>query len=217
MAPAHLKLRHHLTALASQLPTPELSKNSRRRSGLICLAPLFWRRAFHIKRSAFPRQPPLPRKSFCDEFSGGSAAEPEPLKVSDALGRTQNTWKPPDQSSLHNVCRTGIWPFGRCKLLLLQRIYCLRSRAAGAPLGRQMIGDAPCACEAPLRTHLDTNRIGGAERDRTADPLLAKQVLSQLSYSPTSRWYCQIQPREWWARADSNCRPHAYQACALTT
>jgi hypothetical protein len=26
---------------------------------------------------------------------------------------------------------------------------------------------------------------GGAERDRTADPLLAKQVLSQLSYSPT--------------------------------
>ena len=28
---------------------------------------------------------------------------------------------------------------------------------------------------------------GGAERDRTADPLLAKQVLSQLSYSPTLR------------------------------
>ena len=27
--------------------------------------------------------------------------------------------------------------------------------------------------------------FGGAERDRTADPLLAKQVLSQLSYSPT--------------------------------
>ena len=27
-------------------------------------------------------------------------------------------------------------------------------------------------------------KIGGAERDRTADPLLAKQVLSQLSYSP---------------------------------
>ena len=28
------------------------------------------------------------------------------------------------------------------------------------------------------------NELGGAERDRTADPLLAKQVLSQLSYSP---------------------------------
>ena len=33
---------------------------------------------------------------------------------------------------------------------------------------------------------LDTNRFGGAERDRTADPLLAKQMLSQLSYSPIS-------------------------------
>src|SRR5471032_886537 len=29
-------------------------------------------------------------------------------------------------------------------------------------------------------------RSGGADRDRTGDPLLAKQVLSQLSYSP--RW-----------------------------
>jgi hypothetical protein len=28
-------------------------------------------------------------------------------------------------------------------------------------------------------------RFGGADRDRTGDPLLAKQVLSQLSYSPT--------------------------------
>ena len=26
---------------------------------------------------------------------------------------------------------------------------------------------------------------GGADRDRTGDPLLAKQVLSQLSYSPS--------------------------------
>ena len=30
-------------------------------------------------------------------------------------------------------------------------------------------------------------RDGGAERDRTVDPLLAKQVLSQLSYSPNGR------------------------------
>ena len=28
------------------------------------------------------------------------------------------------------------------------------------------------------------NGFGGADRDRTDDPLLAKQVLSQLSYSP---------------------------------
>ena len=30
-------------------------------------------------------------------------------------------------------------------------------------------------------------RIGGGRRDRTDDPLLAKQVLSQLSYAPRHR------------------------------
>ena len=40
-----------------------------------------------------------------------------------------------------------------------------------------------------MRTHnltkfLKNKKSGGAKRDRTADPLLAKQVLSQLSYSP---------------------------------
>ena len=49
--------------------------------------------------------------------------------------------------------------------------------------------------------------IGGGERDRTDDLLLAKQALSQLSYTPQINW---------WARVDLNYRPHAYQACALT-
>ena len=38
-----------------------------------------------------------------------------------------------------------------------------------------------------IKTHtssLRKKRIGGGERDRTDDPLLAKQVLSQLSYTP---------------------------------
>jgi len=56
-------------------------------------------------------------------------------------------------------------------------------------------------------------RFGGAERDRTADPLLAKQVLSQLSYSPNL--WVQLGKR-WWAWVDSNYRPHPYQGCALT-
>ena len=47
---------------------------------------------------------------------------------------------------------------------------------------------------------------GGDERARTADLLRARQALSQLSYIPV-----------WWAWIDSNDRPHAYQACALTT
>jgi hypothetical protein len=42
--------------------------------------------------------------------------------------------------------------------------------------------------------------VGGAGRDRTDDPLLAKQVLSQLSYSPSagpggSGWIRTIDPR----------------------
>ena len=37
-----------------------------------------------------------------------------------------------------------------------------------------------------LRTFSLTFRSGGDKRDRTADPLLAKQVLSQLSYTPIS-------------------------------
>ena len=38
-----------------------------------------------------------------------------------------------------------------------------------------------------IKTHtssLRKKRLGGGERDRTDDPLLAKQVLSQLSYTP---------------------------------
>lgn len=42
---------------------------------------------------------------------------------------------------------------------------------------------------------LNTNRFGGAERDRTADPLLAKQVLSQLSYSPSSSITSRTKPQ----------------------
>ena len=93
-----------------------------------------------------------------------------------------------------------------------------------------------------ISTALSTpNCIGGAERDRTADPLLAKQVLSQLSYSPIQvapqgfnqeirqrlnhksiqtiqdqQLRSKRKSKSWWARVDSNYRPHAYQACALT-
>ena len=34
------------------------------------------------------------------------------------------------------------------------------------------------------RPKISGSRVGGASRDRTDDPLLAKQVLSQLSYGP---------------------------------
>ena len=74
---------------------------------------------------------------------------------------------------------------------------------------------------------------GGARRDRTDDLMLAKHALYQLSYGPIqerpagelSSSLIRCRPSRlglrhtmwWWAQADSNCRPHAYQACALTS
>ena len=154
------------------------------------------------------------------------------------MGKT-HTWKPPDQSSLHNFAEQA------------------PSLSPSANLFFFKDKDV-------FHSHQHQN-LGGAERDRTADPLLAKQVLSQLSYSPiqvrTSRQCQEIrqrlnhpiqtqtktmqnrhpiqgaspsrlvarpvrsaapkvrtarQDKTWWARVDSNYRPHAYQACALT-
>ena len=72
--------------------------------------------------------------------------------------------------------------------------------------------------------------VGGGDRIRTDDLLLAKQVLSQLSYSPIQipgiRCQvsdhlmpdpCHLASENWWAREDLNLRPHAYQARALTS
>ena len=81
----------------------------------------------------------------------------------------------------------------------------------------------------PNSLALSSPIVGGADRIRTGDPLLAKQVLSQLSYSPIQipglRCQvsallmpdpCQLASENWWAREDLNFRPHAYQARALT-
>jgi hypothetical protein len=70
-------------------------------------------------------------------------------------------------------------------------------------------------CGHAFRGWIRAKLSGGASRDRTDDPLLAKQVLSQLSYGPM------IGPERpkipWWVWEDSNLRPHPYQGCALTT
>ena len=39
---------------------------------------------------------------------------------------------------------------------------------------------------------IDFQEVGGRDRDRTGDPLLAKQVLSQLSYTPTCNYMIPI-------------------------
>jgi hypothetical protein len=55
---------------------------------------------------------------------------------------------------------------------------------------------SPPERRAPTR---DVTEFGGGERNRTDDPLLAKQVLSQLSYTPRilggSGWIRTIDPR----------------------
>ncbi len=72
---------------------------------------------------------------------------------------------------------------------------------------------------------------GGGERNRTVDLLLAKQALSQLSYTPIRSQNADVRRQRvamtdtrdlvfrllnWWAGEDLNLRPHAYQARALT-
>ena len=81
----------------------------------------------------------------------------------------------------------------------------------GLPEGR--LGDGTRALQflscAALRRSV-TSEGGGDEETRTPDPLLAKEMLYQLSYVPAGR-------REWWAFLDSNQRPLPYQGSALTS
>ena len=47
----------------------------------------------------------------------------------------------------------------------------------------------------PVPPSLFQERVGGDEEDRTPDPLLARQVLSQLSYTPTGSQGFQVRLR----------------------
>lgn len=52
------------------------------------------------------------------------------------------------------------------------------------PLRRKATHAPRMRCMRRFTSFPTSARIGGASRDRTDDPLLAKQVLSQLSYGP---------------------------------
>ncbi len=88
---------------------------------------------------------------------------------------------------------------------------------------RASMSGAPVCSTVPLRP--TARGDGGARRDRTDDLMLAKHALYRLSYCPDGhqlrcRPRINPQPRapasDWWAWEDSNFRPHAYQARALT-
>jgi hypothetical protein len=68
---------------------------------------------------------------------------------------------------------------------------------------------------------LTMKMIGGGDRTRTRYLLLAKQPLSQLSYTPKSSWALDLLSvtqanRQWWVWLVSNQRPPPYQDGALT-
>ena len=52
--------------------------------------------------------------------------------------------------------------------------------------------------------------LGGDNRDRTDDPLLAKQVLSQLSYTPVSITFKKVRNEPQKLNNDSNLGPQRY-------
>jgi hypothetical protein len=84
---------------------------------------------------------------------------------------------------------------------------------------RTMSGTVRCAHPAAPSGALP----GGGKESRTPDLMLAKHALYQLSYTPrlSSMSSEECLPKKaivkkWWAYLDSNQRPPAYQAGALT-
>ena len=77
--------------------------------------------------------------------------------------------------------------------------------------------DGPVSMWGPAGSRLMVRRrelqCGGDEETRTPDPLLAKEMLCQLSYVPRD----ETTKGRWWAFLDSNQRPLPYQGSALTS
>jgi hypothetical protein len=97
------------------------------------------------------------------------------------------------------------FPNSICTLVSESRyIRKLDSRRASRPIATANADEQ--IHEANKSLHLCAMNSGGADRDRTGGLLVANQALSQLSYSPTIKW---------WAWVELNYRPHPYQGCAL--
>ena len=129
------------------------------------------------------------------------------------------TERPHRQAHRLTACTPKPAP-GRASESLTSSSLLKNNRTTQSPQARPTLLSPPCLC---TLHHIN----GGADRDRTDDPLLAKQVLSQLSYSPRvtpnpthTPWLIALTPQglgqPWWVWLDLNQRPHAYQACALT-
>jgi hypothetical protein len=132
--------------------------------------------------------------------------DPRGVRSSAPIGygcRTQLITAYNDGSISSSRCQTTCTARSKINAIQIQ----MHGRAFGArALQARSFADQP-----RRRSKTFHSRLGGARRDRTDDLLLAKQALSQLSYGPG-----RDSLGRWWAWEDSNFRPHAYQARALT-
>ena len=69
-------------------------------------------------------------------------------------------------------------------MAISEQIFSLRCHAEQALDTRSLANLFSLRMTGHTSFHLPYRSVGGAGRDRTDDPLLAKQVLSQLSYGP---------------------------------
>jgi hypothetical protein len=118
------------------------------------------------------------------------------------------------RSPPHRYCPMGMGdtynlnpstPFQTAKQCGCTSCRIVKERTAPGFVKNQNQANAPIRLVLAFQQPLNS---GGGERDRTDDPLLAKQVLSQLSYTPL--------PVSWWVWLELNQRPPPYQDGALT-
>ncbi len=177
------------------------------------------------------QRPLLPNMS---ETGGGQPPRHRapPCATRLTTGRQQDRIGPSVSAASASFARLAADPEGRThSLFTMSNNWLARRRAAPGPMAGRC---ASRLCR--WRILYDADRIrgpgrfrstvgpdhgpedhGGARRDRTDDLMLAKHALYRLSYCPESTMARHRPARlDWWAWEDSNFRPHAYQARALT-
>src|SRR5690554_1427847 len=116
----------------------------------------------------------------------------------------------------HTHCSPALTSPPRCNLYIFHFVkeHCLKSTRLSTTRKnttrpfRALLNPEPSCLKKPVVS-------GGAGRDRTDDPRLAKPMLSQLSYSPTVSSTYSVPV--WWVWLGSNQRPPPYQDGALTS